>query len=500
MKSASYDVIVIGASNAGGFAAAAAAENGAHVLCIDKAGDTSNLYRNTLGSINSQSQKRAKVKISKENIVQFLTAFAQDNVNQSLLWAWANHSGETMDWLEDKVLKPAGTHLHSYQDAHYETQINIAFPTANEITKDNKSWDRGWGQYLINYCRKLGVEFRWYTKLEHFLTDKKKEVVGIKVKDEKTNEVYAITAKKGVVLASGGYGANQALVQKWNPTLLKKCVATKSPRDDGSGQIAAIEIGAARDDEPASIIFDRGAVKPGTNAKDTYQVGWDVKMFTLGSFPFLKVNLKGERFFNESAPYQFEMNANMHQPGNLDVEIFNEKTLSHLKDFHTLGCSRVGWPGGNNAESLKKRLQENIEAGTAVKANSIKELAQKLYLPPDTLIKTVERYNYLAKKRQDEDFGKENYRLFPIEGAPYYGVIFGGVLLATFDGLQINDHMQVLDNNYDPIKGLYAAGNCSGGFFWGSYEDRLPGLAAGRATTFGRLAGIYVTQDYLYKE
>ena len=298
-----------------------------------------------------------------------------------------------------------------------------------------------------------------------------------------------------MVLASGGYGANQALVQKWNPTLLKKCVATKSPRDDGSGQIAALEIGAARDDEPASIIFDRGAVKPGTNVKDTYQVGWNVKMFTLGSFPFLKVNLKGKRFFNESAPYQFEVNSNMHQPGNLDIEIFNEETLSHLKDFHTLGCSRVGWPGGNNMESLKKRLQENIEAGTAVKANSIKELAKKLYLPQGVLIKTIERYNYLAKKRQDEDFGKEKYRFYSIEGGPYYGVVFGGVLLATFDGLQINDHMQVLDSNYDPIKGLYAAGNCSGGFFWGSYEDRLPGLAAGRATTFGRLAGKYVTQD-----
>mgnify|MGYP003365920164 CR=1 FL=1 len=490
-----FDVIVVGASNAGGFATAAAAENGAKVLCIDKMSNADHLYRNTLGSINSNSQKRAGVNIDKNKIVQYLTAFTQDNVDQRLLWAWANHSGETMNWLEEKVLKPQGIHLYSYTDAYYETLINMAFPTANEITRDNKSWARGWGKYVIDYDQKLGAEFKWNTKLEHLLTDNKGRVIGVEVKDRKTNEISHIHATKGVVLATGGYGANTALIQKWNPTLLKKCVATKSPRDDGSGQIAAMEVGAARDDEGASIIFDRGAVAPGTNIKDTYYIGWDAKMLTLGSFPFLKVNLKGKRFFNESAPYQFEMNANMHQPGNLDIAIFNKNTMNHLKDFHTLGCSRVGWPGGNDMASFKKKLQENLDRGIAVKANTIEELAEKLCIPKETLVSTVKRYNEMVHKGVDTEFGKEKYRLFPVEGAPYYGITFGGVLLATFDGLHINDHMEVLNENYNPIKGLYAAGNCSGGFFWGSYEDRLPGLAAGHATTFGRLAGKYVVKE-----
>ena len=490
-----YDVIVVGASNAGGFATATAAEQGVKVLCIDKMGSADHLYRNTLGSIDSASQKRAGVKIDKNEVIQFLTSFCQDNVDQKLLWAWANNSGKTMDWLEEKILKPQGIHLHSYTDAYYETPINMAFPTANEITKDDKSWARGWGKYVIEYAQKQGAEFKWNTKLEYLLTNENGRVIGVEVKDRNSNEVTKIFANKGVVLATGGYGANTALVQKWNPTLLKKCVATKSPRDDGSGQIAAMEVGAARDDEGASIIFDRGAVTPGTNIKDTYYIGWDAKMLTLGSFPFLKVNLRGKRFFNESAPYQFEMNSNMHQPGNLDIAIFNDKTMDHLKEFHTLGCSRVGWPGGNDMESFRKKLEEHLENGTAVKADSIEELAEKLRVPKDTLVKTVKRYNEMAKKGVDEDYGKEKYRLFPIEGAPYYGITFGGVLLATFDGLHINDHMAVLDKNYDPIKGLYAAGNCSGGFFWGSYPDRLPGLAAGRATTFGRLAGKYVVQE-----
>ena len=76
-----------------------------------------------------------------------------------------------------------------------------------------------------------------------------------------------------------------------------------------------------------------------------------------------------------------------------------------------------------------------------------------------------------------------------VSEAPYYGAIVGGRLLATLDGLRVNTHMQVTNKQGNVIKGLYAAGNCSGGFFWGSYPDHVPGLTASHALTFGRLAG-----------
>ncbi|MBA1395025.1 FAD-binding protein, partial [Lactobacillus sp. XV13L] len=147
-----------------------------------------------------------------------------------------------------------------------------------------------------------------------------------------------------------------------------------------------------------------------------------------------------------------------------------------------------GWPGNKEVAGRKEQNEEKIKEGLVQKADSIEELAEKLQLPKEQLVKTVERYNELANKGVDEDFGKEKSRLLPVEGAPYYGAWFSGVLLATLDGLQINDHMQVLNSDNDPIKGLYAAGNCSGGFFWGSYEDRVPGLTCSHAQTFCRLA------------
>jgi succinate dehydrogenase/fumarate reductase flavoprotein subunit len=105
------------------------------------------------------------------------------------------------------------------------------------------------------------------------------------------------------------------------------------------------------------------------------------------------------------------------------------------------------------------------------------------------LKKTVERYNDLCHQGKDEDFGKESYRMLALDQGPYYGAMLGGRLLATLDGLRVNTKMQVLREDGEVIPGLYAAGNCSGGFFFGAYPDHVPGLTVSHAQTFGRLAG-----------
>lgn len=486
-----YDVIIVGGGNAGGIAAAAAAQKGAKVCVIDKENSSCYLYRNTIASINSRAQKKAGIKIDKAKLLDYLELFTQDHVDQSLLSLWADKSGETIDWIEDNILKPNGTHFYAESDAHYETLTNMAFPTGNEVTKNEKQWDRGWGRYVIEWDKKLGVTFKYNTRLEHLLTDQENKVIGVEVTNVDTNEVFQINATRGVIICTGGYGADRALMQKWNPSGLKTNAYAQSPRNDGSGIIAAMELGAAKDDQPASIVFDRGAVHVGTNAKTFYDDSdWRVKGYlVLGSYPLLKVNLNGKRFFNESAPYQFSMNSLTKQPGNLEVMIWNDDTINHLKDFHTLGCSRLGWPGILDTNGQKEKIKEKLEQGYIQKADSIEELAEKMHLPKDTLKNTIQRYNEMCEQGVDKDFGKEQYRLYPLKNGPYYAVTIGGVLLDTLDGLRVNTKMEVLDENSKPIKNLYAAGNCSGGFFWGSYPDRIAGLTASHAMTFGKLAG-----------
>ncbi|MCT6877389.1 MAG: FAD-binding protein [Lactobacillus apis] len=485
-----YDVIIAGASNSGGMAACAAAEKGAKVLLIDKMGDSQYLYRSSFAAVGSNAQKKAGIKLDKAKIINFLTLFAQANVDQRLLWTWANNSAEAVNWLEENVLKPNGGHIMPQPDASYETMINTAFPVENVIANGkNTDWAH-YGSWMINKIKELGVTLKYNTKLEQLLTDENGKVIGIIASDRHSGQKTEYHASKGVIICTGGYGANKELLEKWNPFALKKNVYSDGPRDDGSGILAGLAAGAARDEEPAETIFDRGGVKVGTKAEDQFVVDYRGSgYFWLGSYPLLKVNLQGERFGNESEPYQFDTNSAAKQPGYLEAVIWNEETMNHLKEFHTLGCSRYGWPGFYDTEGAKAEVQRRLDDGTAQKAETIAELAEKLHLPEDNLVASVTRYNKMCQQKRDDDFGKEAFRLFPIVKAPYYGIIIGGRLLATLDGLRINTKMQVLNKNGNAIPHLYAAGNASGGFFWGSYPDRVPGLACGRAQTFGRLAG-----------
>ena len=128
--------------------------------------------------------------------------------------------------------------------------------------------------------------------------------------------------------------------------------------------------------------------------------------------------------------------------------------------------------------------------GYIVEADTVEELAEKLGLPVDAFTATVERYNELAAKGEDEDFGKESYRLSTLQQAPFYGVRqAGGYLICTIDGIQIDDNMHAIDQDFKAIPGLYVIGDMSGNYFSGSYPSLMAGAAAGRSATFGRLAG-----------
>ena len=110
---------------------------------------------------------------------------------------------------------------------------------------------------------------------------------------------------------------------------------------------------------------------------------------------------------------------------------------------------------------------------------SQEELAEKLRVDPAGLTATVERYNELAAKGVDEDFGKPAKDLLPLSKPPYFGAFFGGHVLCTLDGLRIDEHMRVLNTERKPIEGLYAVGNCSSGVSGGTYVHGGISLGSG---------------------
>ncbi|MBP2058225.1 succinate dehydrogenase/fumarate reductase flavoprotein subunit [Lactobacillus colini] len=482
------DVLVVGAGDSGMMAAAAAREAGVQVTVIEKEG-TIGLLRLSNAAVNSNAQKRAGVTINKAELVEYLASFAQHNVDQKLLNLWADHSAETVNWLEDNILKPNGAYMRSEPDAMVAGDIYKAFPTENDPTIDGKSYI-SYGDWFVQWAKDHKIDMRYHTELIKLIKDGD-TVTGAIVKNNESGEEYQISATNGVILCTGGYSANKDLLKKWNPEALKKNVYNDSPRNNGGGIIAALEVGALRDQEPAECIFDRGLVPAGTKTEDMYyQTETYDNWLWIGSYPFLKVNLRGNRFANESVPYQFITNAASKEPGYLYAMIWDADYADRLEQFHMLGCAKFGFPGYmKDKQSFIDDVDQYVKKGLVVKADTIEELAEKLHLPVENLKKTVERQNQNYIDHVDRDFGKEYFRMSPIKSKPYYGCILGGRILGTLDGLRVNEKMEVLDEDYEPINHLYTAGNDSGAFFWGSYPDRVPGLCSSHAQTFGRLAG-----------
>ena len=133
-------------------------------------------------------------------------------------------------------------------------------------------------------------------------------------------------------------------------------------------------------------------------------------------------------------------------------------------------------------------VQYGLTLDSTVKAASVEELAQELSMDPAVLKATVDRYNELCAKGEDEDFGKPAEYMIPLEGDTYYAIAMNPGSSVTFGGLGINENSQVLDTQDQPIKGLYAAGEVA---FTGLFGTEYPccGMAIGSAVYFGRVAG-----------
>ena len=244
------------------------------------------------------------------------------------------------------------------------------------------------------------------------------------------------------------------------------------------------------DDHHMSILFDRCDIMPDETPETLKKPGQPTELI---SQPFLKVDLKGRRFSNESVPYDFTAHRAYSLPGKCFCVIFDSGFREDTERFDMAGCSRMhpfdnGAPCGHPIEENIDRLERMIGEGRFVKAYSIVKIAEGLGLPVDELKKTVTRYNELFDKQWDEDFGKEHHRLSEIRKPPYYGVRACAFLLATVDGIRIDENMNAIDENCDPIPGLYVVGNDSGGYYANTYVNLVTGGCAGRNMAFARRA------------
>ncbi|MEG1435407.1 MAG: FAD-dependent oxidoreductase [Gordonibacter sp.] len=484
------EILVCGAGTSGLFAACAAAEEGAKVVCLEKAAIGGGV-RDNLGSLNSRLQKEAGCVIDENEICNDLTRYANGYVNPRLYHIWAQNSGEAVDWYQDR-LEEAGFQLffeaanHAKPSAykHWATGHIPSWPADAEFAGIEGVVN---GKIVLgDYAKEKGVDFRFTTPLVKLVHENGK-VTGAIAKGP--DGYIKINASKGTIVCTGGYARNEDMLEALQPqTMNKYSLSIAIDGTVGDGIKSCLWAGARMDEIHTAMVFDRVAVKPDEfgGSQTTGSLFW------MGSNPWLKVNLNGERFINESAPYDYVLNAALTQPNRTVVDIWDSDYATYLEQFDIHGCARVypfenGAPTNMTLDVVQGINQGLLDQGYIVQADTIEELAKGLGIPADTLKKTVERQNENFDAQVDPDFGKEAFRLSPVRKAPFFGVRSSGYMLCTLDGITINEQFQALNENYEPIEGLYVAGVDSGSYYAGTYPNMSTGNCCGRSVTFARM-------------
>ena len=492
------DVVVVGCRTGGLPAVISAAENGAKVLGIEQMSAIAT-PREDLGAIDSKLQQESfeefpQFQIDKMEAMEDIVRYANGFVNYDLIKLWADESGAMIDWLSEIIERDGAFTMRFEGSVGTEGQgaRDKAWATGHSPEKLTDDKDVTFGTTLRDYAEELGAEFRYDTMLVKCEQNADGRVTGVICRDGNDRHYLRVNASKGVILATGGYVANTEMVearQAWNNRL--KINVPVGGSCTGDGIRAALWCGATIDPIGAAVTFNRACCKPDEVAGSDLVGKW----FWFGEQPFLKVNLNGKRFCNESGPYDYMLHSAFMQPYHTYVDIWDSDYVEQVRQINEVGCCRL-YPFDNGAPSnmpiskMAGDFEALIEAGYIQQADTMEELAQKLNLPVDATVETWERYNKFADAGKDEDYNKEPYRLLKLDHPPYYGVRTGSWFLATIDGCPVNTDMHPVNEAGEQIDGLYMVGNDSGGFFSVSYPNLFTGLAAGRTMTFGRRAGM----------
>ena len=500
------DILIVGAGNGGMFAAAYAAKNGLNFRVIEQNANVQDT-RHWYGAVDSAAAKEAgEPATDKAKLLSEISRYASGKCDQRVVKTWINESAAMHDFmrsiLEDKYgwvcdFTSGSEAAWPAENAEHNTDYLFPVQEHNYMASESAS-GLPRNELLLQYIQELGYDVDFKTSLAKLEKNSDGRITGVIAQSAEDDHFIRYNANKGVLLACGGFPGNPYMMEQLDPLGTSVTTACSySPADKGYGIRAAVWAGANLDKEAAPMLFDRGIVAPGVDGgyvdSDSAFGGkafpGKIRQYNPGTQPFLKVNRNGERFANESCPYNDIVYAAAHQPGRVYAQICDANMLEDAKRFHTIGCSAQTRNGGE--KYIQGKMDEAIEAGALFKCDTLDELADKMGFTgaaKDTFLATVERYNELYDKQNDEDFGKPAYRLSAIRTAPFYGCWLGASLLTTEQGIAINEKGQALDTNNQPMEGLYITGDMSGSFFANNYPCLMAGVAMGRTLTFAMKA------------
>ncbi|ONI39800.1 hypothetical protein AN639_10520 [Candidatus Epulonipiscium fishelsonii] len=481
------DVIVVGAGGGGMSAALAAVENGAEsVIIIEKMPMTGGSLNTTSGTMSGamtiiqeidgltedsiESYKNDIITegeklggYANEPLVDYYVNNADDMINY--LWeAGLNDNQYTVDAEGRKsVFAPEHT-LYSYPRSYKAKPHN---------PKEYKSAAHELLDELIAEEDKITVLLN--TEVVELQANENGQVLNaIATSGDKTT---LFTANNGIIMATGGYAGNPKLMgefSEYGDVVITGGLATA----DGNGLRLMQEVGGSLHLESMGWIPTYPMGLESLEVAGTGQIATTKTQYAGG----ILVNTNGERFVNETDADNVAREVALeHQPEGIQYEIYTDKIGEDL-----VASGQGGF--------LTYYFQSPSFAGHVTTASSLEELAQKLEIPVDTFLKTVEDYNSHVDAKTTDEFGRNfaeisspfNVAINKIEGDKFYAVAIKPLAIITMGGIQVNTDMQVVDEAGNAIPGLYAAGETVGGV-WGRYVSSGTGVMG--PIVFGDLAG-----------
>ncbi len=465
------DVIVVGAGVAGISAARAAADAGASVIVVEQT-EGPVIRGLVFGALDSSYQKSLGATYDNNEVVNEICRGMGNRPNQRLWMKWANESGAAFDWFEEA--------LDASDEYFLEFWPNPPkYDNARELRKQYCTGIEfvDWVGAVTKHYNKsveVGAVYAFSKKAVQLAQDSSGAVVGVYAQAADGSYVN-YQANNGVVLCTGDYGHNIDMVAAlcpefyWNTGGMGTAIETSN----GDGHRMALWAGGWM--EPA----------PHAHMDHTF-----ASMGGIGNAAALSLNVRGERYMNEDCDGQSMTNQINRQPEKAGIQVFDSTYASWL-DNQPISHGMPGEPHADPSR-LATTLQRAIDEPSARMAgfNTLEELFAHMGMPVETSIASVKRYNELCADGKDLDFGKRADRLNPVSTPPFFAarsLIATGVMTA---GVMVNENLQVIGEDFEPIGNLWAAGNVAGG----RYADEYPvypvvATSHGTAITFGRSCG-----------
>lgn len=435
-----YDIVIIGAGGAGMTAALEAKANGMNPVILEKmpvAGGNTSKSSSGMNASQTKFQTEQGIQDSNDKFYEETLKGGKGTNNPELLRFFVDHSGAAIDWLDS-----IGIRLN-----------NITITGGMSEKRTHRPEDgSAVGQYLVTGLVKNVEE----QKIPLFvnadvkeITQKDGKVNGVKVifnaKDEKT------IAAKAVIVASGGFGANMEMITKVRSDLAGY-VTTNQVGSTGDGIRMIEKLGGT------TVDMDQIQVHPTVQQEKSYLIGEVVR----GEGAIL-VNAEGTRFHNE-----------MDTRDNVTAAInaLSERTAWLVFD--------------SGVKSRAKAIDQYEKMGFTVQGDTIEALAGKMDVPADALKTTLDTWNNAVANKNDASFGRTTAMDNDLSGAPYYAIKIGPGIHYTMGGVVINTNTEVLTKDGQPIPGLFAAGEVTGGLHG---QNRIGGNSVGEIIVFGLQAG-----------